>query len=114
MRSVPLRKRFVVDDFTPRGIAVSPDDRTLAVTQSDGSVDLLDRGRSSDEAACPAAVVQRSRWTSATTGGSWRSGVSTGGSRSGTLAPMGRLAGLRYWTQAVAFSPTGGCSPPAT
>ena len=35
---------FLVDpgDRSPRGIAVSPDGRTVAVTQTDGSVDLID------------------------------------------------------------------------
>ncbi len=42
-----LDRRFVVgrpfDEFqTPRGIAVSPDGRTLAFTHSDGAVDLID------------------------------------------------------------------------
>jgi WD40 repeat protein len=44
MRPVSLRRPFDVDDFTPRGIALSPDGRTLAVTESDGAVDLLDTG----------------------------------------------------------------------
>ena len=33
---------FVKDDEFPKGVAVSPDARTLAVTQSDGTVDLID------------------------------------------------------------------------
>ena len=42
-----LDRRFAVGapfdfPFTPRGIAVSPDGRTLAVTHSDGKVDLID------------------------------------------------------------------------
>ena len=42
VRGVPLASRFVADESTPRGVAVSPDDRTLAVTQNDGTVELLD------------------------------------------------------------------------
>ena len=42
-----LDRRFPVGapfdfSFTPRGIAVSPDGRTVALTQSDGTVDLID------------------------------------------------------------------------
>ena len=33
---------FALDDLTPRGLAVSPDGRRLAVTQTDGTVNLLD------------------------------------------------------------------------
>ena len=40
-RRFAVEPRFDVDD-TPRGIAVSPDGRTLAFTHSDGTVDLID------------------------------------------------------------------------
>ena len=40
-RRFPVGRRFR-PDFTPRGIAVSPDGRTLAVTHDDGAVDLID------------------------------------------------------------------------
>ena len=41
VRSFPVDPRFAVTD-TPRGIAVSPDGQTLALTHSNGMVDLLD------------------------------------------------------------------------
>ena len=40
-RRFPVGRRFRLD-FAPRGIAVSPDGRTLAVTHDDGAVDLID------------------------------------------------------------------------
>ena len=55
VRSIPLRKPFDVDEFTPRGIAVSPDDRTLAVTHSDGTVDLIDTATLERRAVVPAS-----------------------------------------------------------
>lgn len=110
IRSVPLRKRFATDDFTPRGVAVSPDDQTLAVTQSDGAVDLLDTGTLERRAALPggggaalALDFSPDGRLVAVAGDHGR--VTLWDAR--TLAPEGRLAGLHGWTQAVAFSPDG-------
>ena len=41
VRPFPVDPPFALPD-TPRGIAVSPDGRTLALTHSDGAVDLID------------------------------------------------------------------------
>ena len=110
IRSVPLRKPFVVDDFTPRGVAISPDDRTLAVTASDGAVDVVDtatlRRRATlrvGEGAALAVDYSPDGRLLAVTGK--RGLVGLWDAR--TLAPVGRLTGLRHWTQAVAFSPDG-------
>jgi WD40 repeat protein len=110
VRPIALRKPFKVDDFTPRGIAVSPDDKTLAVTHSDGTVDFIDtatlerRGglRAGPGAALALDYSPDGRLLAV---GGEHGRVTLWDAR--TLAPAGRLAGLRYWTQAVAFSPDG-------
>jgi WD40 repeat protein/DNA-binding SARP family transcriptional activator len=109
-RAVLLRGRFAVDGFTPRGAAVSPDGRTLAVTESDGGVDLVDTAtlgrravlRTRDDPALAVDFSPDGRLLAVTgangTAGLWDAR---------TQAPAGRLAGLRDWVQAVAFSPDG-------
>ena len=111
LQHVPLRRRFELgDDFTPRGVALSPDDKTLAVTQSDGTVDLIDSAtlRRRDvlrTGAGPALAVAFSPdgRLLAVTGDGGRVGLWD----AHTLTPVARLSGLRSWTQAVAFSPDG-------
>ena len=109
-RAVPLRRSFVVDDFTPRGAALSPDGRTLAVTESDGTVDLVDTAtlerrsvlRAGDGAALAVDFSPDGRLL-AVAGEKGALGLWD----ASTLAPVGRLSGLRDWTQAIAFSPDG-------
>jgi WD40 repeat protein/DNA-binding SARP family transcriptional activator len=95
---------------TPRGIAVSPDGRTLALTHSDGAVDLIDtrtlRRRASvraiDGVAASVDFSPDGRLL-AVTGNGGR--VTLWNAR--TLAPAGELRGMRSMSQALAFSPDG-------
>lgn len=110
VRSVRLGPAFQVSDPTPRGAALSPDDRTLAVTRSDGTVDLID-----------AATLRRRALLRAGTGPVLAVSfspdgrlIATSGTRgdvalwsAATLTRVARLQGLRGWTQALAFSPDG-------
>jgi WD40 repeat protein/DNA-binding SARP family transcriptional activator len=109
IRSFTAGPRFALFD-TPRGIAVSPDGGTLALTQSDGAVDLIDtrtlhrraslralRGFAAAVAFSPngrllAVAGERGRVTL------WHAR---------TLAPAGELRGLPADSQALAFSPDG-------
>ena len=110
VRGVPLASRFVADESTPRGVAVSPDDRTLAVTQNDGTVELLDTSTlepravldAFDEPALATDFSPDGRLL-AVAGDKGKLGLWD----ARTLAPVRRLEGLRGWTQAVAFSPDG-------
>lgn len=105
----PVGRRFAVEQ-TPRGVAVSPDGRTLALTHSDGAVDLIDtrslRRRASvhaiDGHAASVAFSPDGRLL-AVTGGGGR--LTLRDAR--TLAPAGELEGMRGDSQAVAFSPDG-------
>jgi WD40 repeat protein/DNA-binding SARP family transcriptional activator len=111
LRPVALPRPFEVEnDPSPRGVAISPDDRTLAVTESDGAVDLVDTAMLERRASLrvgegPALAVDFSPdgRLLAVTGAHGH--VSLWDAR--TLAPVGRLAGLSHWTQAAAFSPDG-------
>jgi len=108
-RRFAVGRRFKVDQ-TPRGIAVSPDGRTLALTHSDGGVDLIDtrtlRRRASvraiDGVAASVAFSPDGRLLAVT--GS-RGRVTLWNAR--TLAPAGELTGMRSISQALAFSPDG-------
>jgi len=89
-------------------VAVSPDDRTLAETESDGTVGLIDTSTLErravlrvEEGALLGADFSPDGRLLAVTGE--RGLVSLWDAR--TLAPVGRLTGLRHWTQAVAFAP---------
>ena len=110
LRPVPLRRPFdTTADFTPRGVAMSPDDRTLAVTEK-GGVDLIDSAslkrravlRTGPGAALAVDFSPDGRLL-AVTGDRGRVGLWD----ARTLKPAGQLTGLGYWTQAVAFSPDG-------
>ena len=112
VRRVPLASRFVADetDPTPRGVAVSPDDRTLAVTHEHGTVELLDTATLK-----PRAVLEAFDGPALATDFSPDGRLLAVAGDKGelglwdarTLAPVRRLEGLRGWTQAVAFSPDG-------
>jgi WD40 repeat protein/DNA-binding SARP family transcriptional activator len=101
-------QRFAVD-FTPRGMAVSPDGRTLAITHSDGTVDLIDTLtlrrrhvlRALDGAAISVDFSPDGRLL-AVTGIGGR--VTLWNAR--TLAPAGELA-MGVDSDALAFSPDG-------
>jgi WD40 repeat protein/DNA-binding SARP family transcriptional activator len=109
IRSVPLRGSFDVEDFTPRGVAVSPDDRTLAVTEADGAVDLIDtatlerRASVGGGGAALAVDFSPDGRLLAVSGDHGR--VRLWDAR--TRRVVGRLHGLRAWSQAIAFSPDG-------
>jgi len=105
-------KPFIPDDGDeyPKGLAVSPDGRTLAVSQSDGTVDLIDartlrRRRSLRALRGFAAAVDFSPdgRLLAVTGEDGQ--VSLWDAR--TLEPAGELKGLRNTSQALTFSPDG-------
>ena len=108
-RRFAVGRRFDLID-TPRGIAISPDGRTLAFTHSDGAVDLIDtptlrrRGtlRALDAAAASVAFNPDGRLL-AVTGEGGRVTLSN----AKTLAPAGELEGVRSYSQALAFSPDG-------
>ena len=109
LRSFPVDPPFA-DIDTPRGIAVSPDGETLAVTHKDGSVDLIDtttlRRRANLEAlngiAAAVAFSPDGRLLAVAGEGGQ---VTLWNAR--TLAPAGELRGLRAGTQTLAFSPDG-------
>src|SRR4051794_38504962 len=101
---------FIAGDRSPRGIAVSRDGRTVAVTQTDGSVDLVDSQtmhlrRSVHALDGFAAAVAFSP------GGQLLAVSGEGGQvtlwDARTLGPAGELRGLSMTSQALAFSPDG-------
>jgi WD40 repeat protein/DNA-binding SARP family transcriptional activator len=121
-RPFPSGGPFEVVD-TPRGIAVTPDSRTLAFTRSDGGVQLMDArtlrperqvhalrrrpgpsGPGADCVRCAAAVTfSRDGQFMAVGGG--RGQVILVDAR--TLRRVGAFRGLRGAVQALAFSPDG-------
>jgi len=107
-RAFDAGPRFETD--FPRGMAASPDGRTLAVTQADGSVDLLDtrtlrrRGTVSALRGFAAAVAYSPDGRRlAVTGEGGQLGLFD--ARTGRRT--GELRGLRRTSQAIAFSPDG-------
>jgi WD40 repeat protein len=110
VRGVRLARRFVADESTPRGVAVSPDDRTLAVTHENGTVELLDTSTLEPRAVLD-ALDELALATDFSPDGRL---LAVAGDRgevglwdTRTMAPVRRLEGLHGWTQAVAFSPDG-------
>jgi WD40 repeat protein/class 3 adenylate cyclase len=109
VRSFALGRPFP-EIQTPRGIAVSPDGQTLALTQGNGRVDLFET-----------ATLQRRRGVQAMSGFAAAAAFSpdglllaVGGERgqvtlwdAHTLAPAGELTGLAGTIQTVVFSPDG-------
>jgi WD40 repeat protein/class 3 adenylate cyclase len=111
----PVRSFQVGQPFpdieTPRGVAVSPDRATLAVTHGDGTVELVDTGtleRRGSIDALPgvfAAAVAFSPDGRLLAVAGDRGRVTLRDAR--TLAPAGHLMGLGATVQTVAFSPDG-------
>jgi DNA-binding SARP family transcriptional activator/WD40 repeat protein len=107
-RRFPVGTRFDFA-FTPRGIAVSPDGRTLAVTHSDGKVDLIDAATLRRRGVVPAldapatavAFSPNGRLLAVTGVGGL---VTLWDAR--TLAPAGELD-MPVGSDAIAFSPDG-------
>jgi len=109
VRSFPLREEFE-EIQTPRGITVSPDGETLAVTERGGTVDLFDtttleRRRSFQALRGFAAAADFSPDGRLLAVGGEGGHVTLWDAR--TLRPAGALTGLSGDVQAVAFSPDG-------
>jgi WD40 repeat protein len=109
-----LDRRFPVGlpfdfPFTPRGIAVSPDGRTLAVTQDEGSVDLIDTTTLRQRGVLP-AVHAAATAVAFSPDGRLLAVTGVGGSvtlvDARTLAPAGSLE-MGVDSDAIAFSPGG-------
>lgn len=101
---------FIPDDgdTLPRGLALSPDGRTLAVGNSDGAVDLIDAATLRPQASLPAlrgfvAALAFSPDGRVLAAAGQHGEVTLFDAR--TLRPRGALTGLRTTTQTVAFSP---------
>jgi WD40 repeat protein/class 3 adenylate cyclase len=109
VRPFPLRQEFE-DIETPRGIAMSPDGETLAVTQRGGTIELLEtatlqRRRSMQAIRGFAAAVAFSPNGRVLAVGGERGSVTLWDAR--TLTPAGVLRGLSATVQTLAFSPDG-------
>jgi DNA-binding SARP family transcriptional activator/WD40 repeat protein len=111
VRSVPLGMPFEVpDDPTPRGSALSPDGRTLAVAEAGGTAALIDtrtmHARTTVQAGNAPLVS-----AAFSPDGELLALADTHGSVTlwdpATGAARGRLEGLDASTQALAFSPDG-------
>jgi WD40 repeat protein/DNA-binding SARP family transcriptional activator len=108
-RRFAVGRRFDVID-APRGIAVSPDGRTLALTHSDGVVDLVDT-RTLRRRASVHAIDGIAASVAFSPGGRLLAVTGEGGRltlwNARTLEPAGELRGMRGHSQALAFSPDG-------
>ena len=109
VRSFSLREEFE-DLQTPRGITVSPDGKTLAVTERGGAVALFALGTLQRRGSVKAmqgfaAAVAFSPDNRLLAVGGEDGDVTLWGAR--TLAPAGVLKGLSDTVQTVAFSPDG-------
>jgi WD40 repeat protein/DNA-binding SARP family transcriptional activator len=108
-RRFTVRRPFEVFQ-TPRGIAVSPDGRTLALTHSDGAVDLIDT-RSLRRRASVRAIDGIALSVDFSPDGRLLAVTGEGGHltlwNARTLAPAGELKGMHGLSQALAFSPDG-------
>ena len=113
VHGVPLASRFVaaVDDPTPRGVAMSPDDRTLAVTHEHGTVELIDTSTLEPRTVLRKAFDGPALATDFSSDGRLLAVAGDKGELglwdARTLAAVRRLEGLRGWIQTVAFSPDG-------
>jgi WD40 repeat protein len=112
VRPFSATQPFLPDDgdTLPRGLAVSPDGRTLALGRSDGIVDFLDAGTLRPRGSVRAlrgyvaalAFSPGGRLLAAT---GQRGRVTLWDAR--TLRPAGELSGQRTASQTLAFSPDG-------
>jgi WD40 repeat protein/DNA-binding SARP family transcriptional activator len=101
---------LIIDNQSPKGVALSPDGRTLAVTQGGGAVDLVDartltvrqRLQVQRTAALGVEFSPNGRLLAVTGEGAR---VTLWDAR--TLAPVRELKGLKGFSQEVAFSPNG-------
>ena len=110
VRPFAADRPFVPDDgdILPRGLALSPDGRTLALGNSDGAVDLIDAATLRPRASLPAlhgfvAALAFSPDGRVLAAAGQRGEVALFDAR--TLRPRGGLTGLRTTTQTLAFSP---------
>ena len=112
VRPFALARPFVPDelDVSPRGLALSPDDRTLALGHSDGAVDFLDaqtlrRRRSLQALRGFVGAIAYSPDGRLLAVAGQRGQVTLWDAR--TLRPAGELSGLRTAVLTLAFSPDG-------
>ncbi len=112
VRPFAVARPFVPDgDELPRGLALSPDGRTLALGHSDGTVDLLDaqtlhRRRSLRALRGFVGAIAYSPDARLLAVAGQRGQVTLWDAR--TLRPAGELSGLRTVIQTLAFSPDSG------
>jgi WD40 repeat protein len=103
---------FVTDDGDryPRGLALSPDGRLLALTQADGTVDMVD-AHTLRRRASLAALDGFAAAVAFSTDGHLLAVTGEGGQvalfDARTLRPEGELSGLKTTSQAIVFSPDG-------
>jgi len=101
---------LIIDNQSPKGVDLSPDGQTLAVTQVNGTVDLVDartlairgRLRAQRKAALGVEFSPDGRLLAVTGDGAR---VTLWDAR--TLAPVRELNGMKGFSQEVAFSPNG-------
>jgi WD40 repeat protein len=112
VRPFALARPFVPDDgdVLPRGLALSPDGRTLALGHSDGTVDFLDaqtlrRRRSVRALRGFVGAIAYSPDGRLLAAAGQRGQVTLWDTR--TLRPAGELSGLRTAVLTLAFSPDG-------
>ena len=110
VRPFAVARPFVPDDgdTLPRGLALSPDGRTLALGHSDGTVDFLDaqtlrRRRSLRALRGFVGAIAYSHDGRLLAVAGQRGQVTLWDAR--TLRPAGELSGLRTTVQTLAFSP---------
>jgi WD40 repeat protein len=110
VRSIPLGAAYDVAQGTPRGAAISPDGATLAVTQSDGTIELFDartlRRRATlsvgEAPVLGLAFSPNGRLLATSSDGGQVTLVDTA-----SWTRVAELDGLSAWAEPLAFSPDG-------